>query len=274
LKPPYLINRSSAGGAGCVSVTADVNAGVVEIAIRGHWTPALRMQAWAAVSKCFAECPRAVVVDLHDLDDPLAASAPAWWTMGMTGVRMAPPVSVAVCLAPASALAARLNRLGAKRYLPVFATMTEARRAVASRLPLTERVQASLAAHPDALNLAGDLLAAACQAWQLPGLLHRTSLIMAELVGNAVEHAGTDILVTASRRGSGIHLAVNDHDPRLPVLLDPEQPEVRGHGLRSVHAAATVWGAMPTDTGKVVWALVRPDPAPPSATTGVPPSRG
>jgi hypothetical protein len=266
VKPPYLINRAPTGGDDGVSVTADVTAGTIEVAIRGRWTPASRMQAWAAVSKCFAEHPRAVVVDLQDLRDPLASSAPAWWTMRMTGIRMVPPVSVAVCLNPATALAARLNRLGAKRHLPVFATMPEARAAVMSGLPLTERVQAHLHPRPDAPHLAGNLIADVCQAWHLPQLLHRTSLIMAELVGNAVRHAGTGILVTVSRRGTGIHLAVNDDNPRLPVLREPApgldaQPAERGRGLHGVHAAATVWGAMPTKTGKVVWALVRPDPS-------------
>ena len=75
---------------------------------------------------------------------------------------------------------------------------------------------------------------------------------MRELADNAVRHAGTDILVVASRRGAGIQLTVGDDDPRLPVVLDAP------HGLHRVHVAATVWGAMPTSTGKIVWALVRP----------------
>jgi hypothetical protein len=138
--------------------------------------------------------------------------------------------------------------------------MPEARRAVLSRLPLTERVQANLPPQPDALTLAGDLINAVCQAWHLPQLRGRAGLIMAELVGNAVRHAGTDIVVVASRRGTGIHLAVNDQDPRLPEPppRGVQHPDERGQGLRRVHAAATVWGAMPTETGKVVWALVRP----------------
>jgi hypothetical protein len=70
------------------------------------------------------------------------------------------------------------------------------------------------------------------------------------LVDNAVRHAGTDILVVMARRGAGISLRVSDDDLRLPAMLDAP------HGLHRVHAAATVWGAMPT-TGKIVWALVR-----------------
>jgi len=38
----------------------------------------------------------------------------------------------------------------------------------------------------------------------------------------------------------------------------PYRPD-ESRGLRVVHATAVAWGAMPTDTGKVVWALVRPE---------------
>ncbi|GAA3346296.1 hypothetical protein GCM10020358_56740 [Amorphoplanes nipponensis] len=258
LRPPYLIGRAPAGGDGRVSVTADVAAGAIEVAVHGRWSPSLRLQAWTAVSKCFVEHPPAVLVDLHGLEDPLAASAPAWWTMGMTGVRMAPPVTVVVCLPPAARLAGRLNQLGARRYLPVYATMPRARDAVAARLPLTERVQARLAPEREAAGRACALVADACVAWRLTPLRAAAELIVTELVHNAVRHAGTGIVVTLSRRGAGVHLAVNDDDPRLPVP-DPalREPGDGVHGLAAVHAAATAWGAMPTSTGKVVWAVVR-----------------
>ncbi|GGQ71602.1 ATP-binding protein [Couchioplanes azureus] len=260
---PYLLRHAPAGADGCFSVTADVNAGVIEAAVRGRWSPSLRSTAWTAVSELFSEHPRAVIADLHDLGDPLAASAPAWWTMGMTGARMRPPVPFVVCLPPATALAARLKRLGARRQLPMFATMPEARVAVAGRLPLTERVQRCLAPQPDARRRARAMVTDACQAWRLPELLHRCRLVVSELVGNAVEHAATDIVVTVSRRGAGIHLAVSDEEPRLPEMINlgPPHPSIvdaRGQGLRVVHAAATVWGTIPTPAGKVVWALVRP----------------
>ncbi|WP_125809927.1 ATP-binding protein [Actinoplanes sp. ATCC 53533] len=265
LKPPYLIRRARARREGSVSVTADVDAGVIEVAVRGRWSPSLRVEAWTAVTKCFVEHPLAVIVDLHDLDDPLASSAPAWWTMGITGARLAPPVSVVVCLPLTTALTARLNRLGAKRYLPVFTTLPDARAAVAGRLPLTQRVRVHLPPQPGAVITAGALIADACEAWQLPRLRHPAGLIICELVDNAVKHAGTAVVATVARRGAGIHLAVSDEDPRLPVVADPA-PRGRhawdegSPGLRAVHAAATVWGAMPTATGKVIWAVVRPGP--------------
>jgi anti-sigma regulatory factor (Ser/Thr protein kinase) len=262
-KSPYLIGHAPARGDGRVSVTADVAGAVIEVAVHGRWNPSLRMDAWAAVSRCFAQHPPTVIVDLRDLGDPLAASAPAWWTMGTTGAEMRPPVSVAVCLPTATALAARLNSIGSRRHLSVFATMPEAHLVVAGRAPSTRCVQLLRAPGADAVSRARTLIAEACQGWELPRLLDLGRLVVTELVANAVEHAGTDLVVAVRRRGGGLHLAVSDGDPRLPSLLDPPPPgspcEGRGRGLRAVHAASIAWGAMPTATGKVVWAVPRPD---------------
>jgi anti-sigma regulatory factor (Ser/Thr protein kinase) len=88
---------------------------------------------------------------------------------------------------------------------------------------------------------------------------------MSELVANAVEHAGTDIWASVSRRGTGLHLAVSDGVTRLPEMQDPvaaamkkERLSERGRGLRLVHFGAAAWGAMPVRGGKVVWATVCP----------------
>jgi len=260
LEPPYLIGRSPPVAGEGVAITADVGAGVIEVAVRGRWSPSLRIDAWVAVTKCFVEHPQAVVVDLHGLDDPLANSAPAWWTMAMTGARMVPAVAVVVCLPRVRPLAGRLNRLGAKRHLPVFASVGEARRVVARRLPMTDRVQVRLVPGPDAVRRARGLIGEVCAAWRQPRVVRPAGLVVSELVDNAVRHAGTALVVTVSRRAAGLHLAVNDEDPVLPVLPGPavDGREDSG-GLRVVHATATAWGAMPTDTGKVVWALVHPD---------------
>ena len=121
----------------------------------------------------------------------------------------------------------------------------------------------ALAPDPHAASLAGTLVADACLAWQLPGLLYPARRVMSELVLNAVEHARTDVRATVTRRGNGLHLAVSDGDPRLPALRVPAPVrrgaplDERGRGLGVVQAAATGWGAVRTPTGKVVWALLQ-----------------
>jgi anti-sigma regulatory factor (Ser/Thr protein kinase) len=231
--------------------------------VRGAWNRTVWIEVSIALRKCFAEHPAALIVDLTELDDGDAVSAPTWITAQGVAAGMEPPVRMALAVPPELVLADRLQRLGVRRFLPVFAKVRQARVAVESRLPMTERLPLSLAPAPESPSLARDLVSNACHAWGLPELARSGRLIVSELVTNAVEHAGTTITVVVSRRGVGLHLTVADGDHRLPRLVPLAAPEPgrpldeRGRGLQSVHATATVWGAMPTAEGKVVWATIR-----------------
>jgi len=101
----------------------------------------------------------------------------------------------------------------------------------------------------------------ACAAWGLPDLAEPGRQVMTELVTSAIAHAGTDMAVTMSLRGTGLHLAVYDTDQRLPAPLDPAVPRAANDPnsrLPVVESQASAWGAMPTRHGKVVWAILRP----------------
>jgi anti-sigma regulatory factor (Ser/Thr protein kinase) len=259
---PYLFGGDDADGAH-VTATGDVETAVVELSVHGRWSQRLGIDVSAGVRKCLAEHPVAVIADLHDMGDPKAASVAIWLAARRAGTALQPPVSLVLSLTPGTELAERLERLGARRYLPMFATMPEARASVADRRPpVSDLMQLRLPPDLDSPSTARNLVGDACQAWQLPGLLHPARLVLSELVTNAVEHARTDILVTVSRRGTGLHLSVRDGSPQLPRLLQPARAvpgaplDERGQGLQIVHAAAAAWGSMPTRDGKVVWATL------------------
>ncbi|WP_161952597.1 ATP-binding protein [Actinoplanes sp. TFC3] len=206
-----------------------------------------------------SEHPAALILDLRALADPRGVSVPTWTTARHHGAAMDPPVQVMVCAAADSAVALRLTRMGATRYMPVISTMAQAHAAAAEWLPLTGRLQVRLAPEPSAARVARAVISDVCSAWNLGDLRDRGRLVASELVSNAVEHAATQLTLTLSRRGQGLHLVVRDGDPRLPRIhpLDDPTCEVRGRGLHTVHATATAWGAMPSRTGgKVVWATI------------------
>jgi anti-sigma regulatory factor (Ser/Thr protein kinase) len=81
------------------------------------------------------------------------------------------------------------------------------------------------------------------------------SLVVTELVTNAVQHARTPFRVAIWLDG-GVAVEVADQDPRSPVVVDSGPESVRGRGLRLVDALARAWGALPTPEGKTVWALL------------------
>jgi anti-sigma regulatory factor (Ser/Thr protein kinase) len=237
---------------------------MMQLGVRGRWDWQLFLAARTAVLKCLVEHPAALILDLRALDDAHGSSASLWFASRRTADGMQPPVQMALCVSPEMPLALRLRRLGAKRFLPIFATVGQARTALAERLAVPERLQLRLPASAESPSLAGVLVADACRAWHLPQLLHRARLVMFELVINAVEHAGTDVLVTITRRDDGLHLAVRDGSVvlprRLPVAISTgARCYERGEGLQVVDELARAWGAQPTSdgTGKVVWATIR-----------------
>ncbi|BCJ39413.1 hypothetical protein GCM10010168_63390 [Actinoplanes ianthinogenes] len=264
MEPPYLFDHYDPSRGAGVDVGLDVDSSVLTLAVHGTWGNRLCHDTHTAVRKCLSEHPATLLIDLQALADPRAASVPTWMTARRLGVPMRPPVEVMVCVPEDSPLAGRLHRLGAQRYLPMYHTMSRARAAAAEQMPLTSRLEMQLAPEDGAAAAARAVVTNACAAWRLSELQDRARLVTSELVLNAVEHAATPITMVLSRRGDGLHLAVGDGSPRLPQLLDgfpalPDgAPPRRGSGLHVVHAAATLWGAMPTREGKVVWATVRP----------------
>ncbi|GAA1596205.1 ATP-binding protein [Actinoplanes couchii] len=267
---PHLIGWSGDAVADSVLAVIDADTAIIELSVWGGWDRALSAQARTVLDKCLAEHPTGMIIDLHRLRDPQAVSAPLWLTVCAQGAALVPPIVVAVCLPAHAALARRLRRLGARDWLVLYATVPQARAAMDGRHPLPDRLHLALPPDPGAATRARSLVSEACTGWRLGHLRERARLIISELVVNAAEHAGTDIEVVISARGTGagaaLHLAVYDGDPDLPRMRDPVTGPLgpsltdRGLGLRIVDAAASAWGALPSRAGKLVWAIVRSRP--------------
>lgn len=267
--PPYLITVGTDGHAVSVAVSADASSSLVEMAVHGTWSRRLGGQVAAGLETCLAGPSASIIVDLHDLQDPHGVSMPFWLAASQRARHGRPPVHLALALSPATALGRRLLRPGSPRTW-VFGTMPDARAATVERLPRTRRLQSHLKPDAASVRAARDLVAQACQDWELAQLRADAALIMSELAANAVQHARTEIVVTVSW-AAGLHLAVRDgaaqfpRPPRKAAAADgPTGIQERGRGLHLVHAVAAAWGAMPTRGGKVVWATVcPPEPAAP-----------
>ncbi|MBU2668390.1 ATP-binding protein [Actinoplanes bogorensis] len=243
-------------------MTADIETAVTVVTVRGMWSRPLRGDAFIAVKKALGEHPTALIVDLCEVIDPQATSASTWLTVSRVGSSMEPAVGVAACLPRGAALAERLRRLGARYFLPIYDDLAHARSVVAVGGPRPDRMRIDLQPHPDSPALARNLVTEACGAWGMPAdVLYPARLVMSELAANAMEHAATPFSAMVVRRGDGLHLVVSDCEPRLPQLVDQSAGEflyVRGQGLRTVQAASSAWGSLPTRDGKMVWATVRP----------------
>ncbi|MFI5492350.1 ATP-binding protein [Actinoplanes sp. NPDC051859] len=254
-----------------LTVSADIETETVVMAVHGNWDRSLGAEAHRTLKKCMSEHPATLIIDLQGMYDPHAASLPAWLAARRVGQAMNPPVRVLVCASTDTVLVDRLRRIGAPRYLPVCLTVDQARADSYGSRRSSSRRRLHLPGEVEAASEARALVTELCAQWQMPTLLHRSRLVVSELVANAALHARTPMTVLVSRRSAGIHLVVADGDPRLPQPPAPRAtpaplrlPEVLppssadGHGLQLVDAAATVWGALPTPEGKMVWATLHP----------------
>ncbi|SDT49950.1 ATP-binding protein [Actinoplanes derwentensis] len=243
-----------------VTAVADDETWVVEFTVHGTWERTLWQTAYHLLNQCLAQHPAGLLLDLRGLDDPGVISAQLWLTAATTGDRMEPPVRVAACLPPGTGLADRLDGVAARRVLPIFRTLPAARTHLAGQRHFPDQVRLRLPPESTAAAGARHVVTVACEQWGLDPLVARARLVISELVLNAAEHAGTpiDVLISRRSRGDRLHLAVLDGSAGLPEMR-PEATTVfgeRGYGLRIVDAAVQTWGALPTRTGKMVWALI------------------
>jgi anti-sigma regulatory factor (Ser/Thr protein kinase) len=93
-------------------------------------------------------------------------------------------------------------------------------------------------------------------AWQLAYVDEAATLLVSELVTNAVRHArGTDVITVDLHAGrSWLRIEVQDTDRHWPQPRIPDGFDESGFGFILVDALASTWGVRETEAGKAVWA--------------------
>ena len=233
--------------------TVDETGGCAVVAVHGRLdlggTPGLR----TVLLNCLAEQPDGLLVDLSAVGigdetafavlDAVATQAARW-----------PGRPLLVC-APPAAVEELLGRPGFGR-LSIYASIEDGRRAVDKDHAAVPSISDSLLPVAGAARHARNLATEACVGWGLPELVGPASLVVSELVANAVEHARTMMTVTIARPSRHVHIAVRDGVPREPVLGQSPGLAERGRGLMLVENVAAYWGWLPSRDGKVVWAAL------------------
>lgn len=120
-------------------------------------------------------------------------------------------------------------------------------------VPRFVQVQRTFPAHARSAGDARRFVADALRQWGCDGLVDTATLLVSELVTNALLHARTDI---------DVHLGVSDDELRVEVHdLSPVLPRPRrysleastGRGLHLLETVATDWGVQATAGGKAMW---------------------
>ncbi|WP_316521922.1 ATP-binding protein [Kitasatospora brasiliensis] len=111
-----------------------------------------------------------------------------------------------------------------------------------------------LPCRPEAAAQARKLVAAALAAWSAEKLTEVATLLVSELVANAVRHAGcTRICVLVSRQEVSIWVGVRDSSRELPCHMGQKSEAESGYGLGLVEALSSRWGVAWAPVGKWVW---------------------
>ena len=87
-----------------------------------------------------------------------------------------------------------------------------------------------------------------------PVRLEDLTLVVSELVTNAVVHGAGDVTLHVVADRAAVRVEVRDAAPTVPDLLAEEPAGDSGRGLLLVSKIADRWGVRREDRGKVVWA--------------------
>lgn len=101
----------------------------------------------------------------------------------------------------------------------------------------------------DARRFAGDVL----HSWDLPELVEPATLLVSELVTNALLHAHSEIDVVLVVEDDELRVEVHDTSPVLPKPRRYSPEAATGRGLHMLDWVATDWGVRATAGGKAMW---------------------
>lgn len=113
---------------------------------------------------------------------------------------------------------------------------------------------------PEAGVVARRAVADVCSSWGLDSgdWTDDAVLVTAELVGNAVRHAGSRTALSLDASAETVTVSVIDGSAQLPEPRTGPQLAEDGRGFVIIDALAERWGVEPRPVGKRVWAQLRP----------------
>jgi DNA-binding NarL/FixJ family response regulator len=89
--------------------------------------------------------------------------------------------------------------------------------------------------------------------WDCGDQLDVVTLLVSEVVTNAIVHAGTEVEVSVQLTADAVRIEVIDHAAVLPVAREADDDDTSGRGLALVEAMASAWGVEARPGGKIVW---------------------
>ncbi len=107
--------------------------------------------------------------------------------------------------------------------------------------------------HPASTRAARAFVGEHLRSWNLDTAVDDATLLVSELVTNAILHARTPVDLVVRRVKASVRVEVFDEGSGVAQPLYPELEDSAGRGLGLVQAVANRWGVDEADIGKTVW---------------------
>lgn len=259
MEPPDAAARSGDGArqrAGrSVTISVDMDTGALVMVVRSGPIVRTLTTIRTAFVNAKSQRPAGVILDLS----ALATCCVLLLLVLINDLYARSPIRLMLCMprspqiralvAIASGLPVRPTLEDALTLLPGGRVSPQNRRSV--RLPPT--LQAATVARTVATD--------AIHRWELDHLRPAVELVIAELVSNAIRHAGTSFGISLIQLDGTIRIAVWDASPHPPTPKRHSNDEASllaagGRGLHLVEAFASTWGYVTAPEEKVVWAWI------------------
>lgn len=108
-------------------------------------------------------------------------------------------------------------------------------------------------ARPESAGDARRFVADTLAGWGLPGLIDPATLLVSELVTNALLHAHSEIDVTLVVGDDELRVEVHDTSRVVPRPRSYSPEAATGRGLHMLDCVASDWGVRATARGKAMW---------------------
>ncbi|MGW2143417.1 ATP-binding protein [Nonomuraea bangladeshensis] len=105
----------------------------------------------------------------------------------------------------------------------------------------------------EAVAAARRLVREALAVWGLSALADDLTVVVSEVVTNAIVHAKSAVAPSLHRQGPSVRGEVADHSLVWPTPLPAGPHEEHGRGLAIIAAYSERWGVDPAPNGKIVW---------------------
>ncbi len=200
------------------------------------------------VRQALAQEPRGVVVDLSAAPELTGA---ALTSLSSLAARPSgwPRASVAFCpsrsdiVAGLAGMSVHTDRDDAARHID------DRSDAVRERVDLTHSL--------DSPAQARAIVVACTERFGLEDVCDDLTLVVSEMVTNAVRHAGPPVALEIQADPDSVFVAVNDGSPIRPQLRLADDDAEGGRGLLLVDLLCVEHGVRPDPSGKTVWAVLR-----------------